>query len=783
MLNFKSISFVLLGCLLVVCSCNSDSIIVAQGETIKSVEPFILTDVKLLDGPFKHATELNIKSLLQYEPDRLLARFRSEAGLEPKAEAYGGWEAESLAGHSLGHYLSACSLMYLSTGNEEFKNRSVYIVNELDSIQQANGGEYLGAFSNGKKIFEEEIASGEIRSQGFDLNGIWAPFYTHHKVMAGLRDSYRLLGNEQALRVEKHFADWIGSIVLGLNHEQVQNMLHCEFGGVQETLADLYVDTQDEKYMKIAKVFHHDEIIDPLTKGIDILPGKHGNTQIPKLIASSRLYEITGNDNYRKPAEFFWNTVVNHHTYVTGGHGNHEYFGKPDSLRNRLSDGTTETCNVYNMLKLSEHLLSWEPRPEVADYYERALFNHILSSQHPESGRVIYNLSLEMGGHKNYEDPFSFTCCVGSGMETHSKYGRNIYYKNDDELYVGQYIASEVDWKEKKVKLAQNTKYPEEDKTHFTFTMEQPQKFSFYVRYPYWAENGIYIEINGKPQKINANPGSFLALNRNWKNNDEVTIRIPFSLRLESMPDDKKRIAVFNGPLVLAGSLGTVDDDKATEVDYVPVLMSEERNPKIWLEKLEGETNTFKTIKIGKPRDVVMKPFYKTNDERYSLYFDLFNQEKWEQYQKENMEEAKRAKKLKDMTYDSFQPGEMQTERNHNFIGDKLNLIADFRGRKARSVERGGWMSFDLKVRSEANMALVIEYWGGFTGSKTFDILIDGEKIATENISSKKDGQFINIQYDIPSELTKGKKKITVKLQPHTGHRAGPFFFARTIKQ
>jgi DUF1680 family protein len=240
--------------------------------------------------------------------------------------------------------------------------------------------------------------------------------------------------------VARGFADWIGTIVLDLDNEEVQRMLNCEFGGIQEVLADLYADTGDEKYLRIARVFHHEAVIDPLRAGEDILPGIHGNTQIPKLIAAARLYELEGKEADRQPAEFFWDRVVHHHSYVTGGHGNHEYFGQPDQLRDRLSDETTETCNVYNMLKLSRHLFFWEPRAAVADYYERALWNHIRATQHPETGRVIYNLSLEMGGHKTYQDPEWFTCCVGTGMETHSKYGGNIYYHNEDELYVSQFV-------------------------------------------------------------------------------------------------------------------------------------------------------------------------------------------------------------------------------------------------------------------------------------------------------------------------------------------------------
>jgi DUF1680 family protein len=763
-------------------ACGPGPITPSEGPP-KAVEPFPLTVVKLLEGPFRHATELNVASLLRYDPDRLLARFRIEAGLDPRAEPYGGWEAQSLAGHSLGHHLSACALMYQTTGDERFLQRESYIVDELAEVQEANGGGYIGAFENGRKIFEEEIAQGEIRSQGFDLNGIWSPFYTHHKVLAGLRDAYRLCGNERALEVARGFADWIGTIVLGLNNEQVQEMLHCEFGGVQETLADLYADTGEEKYLEIARVFHHEAIIDPLAEGRDILPGKHGNTQIPKLIASSRLYEITGNETDRRPAEFFWKTVVDHHSYVTGGHGNHEYFGEPDQLRNRLSEGTTETCNVYNMLKLSRHLFMWEPRAEVADYYERALFNHILASQHPETGRVIYNLSLEMGGHKTYQNPEWFTCCVGTGMETHSKYGANIYYHNEEELYVSQYIASAVDWPEKGLTITQQTNYPEEQGARYAFALEHPTDLTLYLRYPRWAQAGIEIDINGEARKVKGTPGSFLAIGRTWQDGDEVAVRFPFTLRLETMPDDEDRIAVFYGPLVLAGDLGPVEDEHAKDRQYVPVLMSEERSPEAWLEPVASQVNTFRTVDVGNPRDIVLKPFYQTHDRRYSVYFDLFNEEKWAAHQAAYQAELERKRELEAKTYDAFQPGEMQAEGDHNFQGDRLNRMEDFKGRKARGAERGGWLSFDMKVLPDEPMALVIEYWGGFTGSKTFDILVDGQKIATENISGKKDGSFLDVPYELPPELTAGKTSVTVKLNPHTGHRAGPFFYARTVRK
>lgn len=751
-------------------------------ESNGALTPFPLTAVELLDGPFQHATALNMKSLLAYDPDRLLANFRKEAGLEPKGEVYGGWESMSLAGHSLGHHLSACAFMYQTTGDQRFLDRVNYIVDELALCQEADGGGYIGATPRGKQILEEEVAKGAIRAQAFDLNGIWAPYYTQHKVLAGLRDAYRLAGNEKALTVAAGFAGWLATIVEGLSDEQVQEMLHCEHGGIQEVLADLYADTGDGKYLTLARTFHHKAILDSLAMEVDILPFKHGNTQIPKLIAQARLYELTGEEEARRSAEFFWATVVNHHSYVTGGHGNHEYFGRPNALRNRLSDETAETCNVYNMLKLSRHLFLWEPRVEVADYYERALFNHILSSQHPENGRVVYNLSLEMGGHKAFQDPEWFTCCIGTGMENHSKYGANIYYHSDDELFVTQYIASTLHWEEKGVRLTQNTRYPEEERTALAVSTAQPATFTLTLRYPAWAEKGMAVMVNGEAQEINQEPGSFVRIRRTWEEGDTIVVDFPFSLRLEPMPDDAGRVAVCYGPLVLAGDLGPADNSTAAyQDDYVPVFMSEERNPEAWLEAVPGQVNTFKTQGVGRPRDVVLRPFYQVYDRNYSVYFDLYNEEKWTRRQASLQTERQLRKILEAMTHDLFQPGVPQSEEDHRFAGERTEVL-EFRGRKARVAERGGWFSMVMKVPPDESASLVVEYWGGFTGSKTFDILVDGQRIATENISNKQDGAFLDQGYPIPAELTAGKEEVEVRFAPHEGHRAGPLFGVRTVR-
>jgi DUF1680 family protein len=538
-----------------------------------------------------------------------------------------GWENETLAGHSLGHYLSACSMMYQTTGDKRFLERVNYIIGELKFLQDTDGNGYIGAFPNGKKILSEEVAKGNIRAKSFDLNGIWSPFYTEHKIMAGLRDAYRYCGNTIALDVEKRFADWLDGIVSPLNDAQVQTMLSCEHGGISETLADLYADTRDEKYLGISKIFYHKAILDSLKERKDILPGKHCNTNIPKLIALSRIYELTGDTSDLNAAKFFWKTVVNHHSYVTGGNGNKEYFGPGDKLRNQLGDETTETCNVYNMLKLSEHLFEWEASARVADFYERALFNHILSSQNPETGNVTYNLSLAMGGFKDFQDPFSFTCCVGSGMENHSKYGKNIFYHNENELFVFQYIASELNWKEKGTIVSQTTSFPEEQGSHFEFKCEKPVNFTLMVRYPAWARNKIEIMVNSRNITVADQPGSYIPIERVWNTGDKVDVRIPFSLRLEQMPDDSNRVAVMYGPLVLAGDLGPVADTSIKDTMYVPVMITSKRDPSMWMKPVEGKPNTFITLNTGKPRDVEMKPFYTIFNRRYSIYWDLGKQD------------------------------------------------------------------------------------------------------------------------------------------------------------
>lgn len=744
-------------------------------------QPFPIDRIELLDGPFRHATELNVEALLRYQPDRFLANFRKEAGLAPRMDHYGGWESNTISGHSLGHYLSACSLMLDTTNDERFKERVDYIVDELAECQNADGEGYVGAIPDGKRVFVDEIAQGNIRSKGFDLNGIWVPLYTQHKLLAGLHDAYRLCGNQKALEVAKALGDWYCKILLPLSHEATQTMLQCEHGGINEAFAELYADTGEQQYLDLSRKLHHEAVLGPLAQGIDCLPGIHANTQIPKLVGLARRYELTGDETDRKAAEFFWDRVVNHHSYVTGGHCFNEYFGQPDQLNNRLGPDTTETCNVYNMLKLTRHVFQWTADAKVADFYERALYNHILSSQHPEDGRVIYNLTLEMGGCKHYQDPEDFTCCVGTGMENHSKYGEAVYFHGDDSLYVNLFIASQLDWHEKGVVLRQETNFPDGDTTTLRFTCAQPTRLALKLRRPYWTENGIELTFNGEPLAVQSEPSSYVTLDRTWKSGDVVQLTMPMTLRTEAMPDNPNRVALMYGPLVLAGDLGPEDTPEATKPDFVPVLIGADRPVADWVKPVVGQPNTFQMVDVGRPRDVLLRPFYKTHNRRYSIFWDKFTEAEWNKRQAEYEAERKRQAQLEARTLDVVQPGEMQPERDHNMQGERTSAGKHLGRGWRHAVD--GWFSLDMKIAPDSPIVLQATYWGDEIGNRNFDILVDGQKIATQKLHRDCGPKFFTVDYTLPAELTNGKNQVTVRFQSESGNFAGGLFGLRTLRQ
>jgi hypothetical protein len=602
-------------------------------------EPFDLQDVRLLDGPFRGAMLRDKAYLLSLDTDRLLHNFRVNVGRPSTVQPYGGWEEPKceLRGHSVGHYLSACALMYASTGDETLKQRAGDIVAELARCQEAspNVGFYAGYLSAFPESFIDRV---EMRQQ------VWAPWYTLHKIMAGLLDTHQLCGNPQALDVLVKMADWVKFRVDRLTEAQMQASLDTEFGGMNEVLANLYAVTGNPDHLRIARAFDHKKIFDPLARGEDNLNGLHANTQIPKMIGAAREFELTGEARYQTIARTFWDAIALHRSYVIGGHSDREHFFPVTDFARHLSPDTCETCNTYNMLKLTRHLFELNPDAAAMDFYERGLYNHILASQDPEKNMFVYLMSLKPGHFKTYSTPEdSFWCCVGTGMENHAKYADTIYFHDAGALWVNLFIASELAWKEKGLVVRQETQFPESDTTRLTFKCAKPVTLALNLRQPAWAESGMTLTVNGTKQKLQSQPGSYYTLKRKWKDGDRLEIRLPMTLRTEALPGNPDSMAILYGPIVLAGELGTNNmpspyarnqtDLNRVAAPEAPVLVCDRNNLLKRVEPVAGRPLTFQTKGIGQPQDVTLIPFYQMHHQRYSVYWKLLSPETWKQKQ------------------------------------------------------------------------------------------------------------------------------------------------------
>ena len=734
---------------------------------------FNLQDVQLLDGPFKKAMEADVRYLQVIEPDRLLADFREQAGLKAKGAHYGGWEHSGLAGHTLGHYLSACAMHYATSHDKQFLDKVNYIVDELAECQPKRNG-YVGAIPKEDSLWAE-VEKGNIRSRGFDLNGAWSPWYTVHKIMAGLLDAYLYCDNKKALTVETGMANWTAHLLRNLPDSSLQRMLFCEYGGMNDVLVNTYALTGEKKYLDLSYKFHDKRILDSLALQKDILPGKHSNTQIPKVIGCIRRYELTAGDKDKTIADFFWKTVVNGHTYAPGGNSNYEYLGPANQLNETLTDNTMETCNTYNMLKLTRHLFALQPAANLMDYYERALYNHILSSQNHSTGMMCYFVPLRMGTQKEFSDSFNtFTCCVGSGMENHVKYGESIYYQGaNGSLYVNLFIASRLNWKEKGVVIEQQTQLPESNWVRFAIKATRPVSFTLRIRNPYWSKQGSWIAVNGKEQ-TNLQPGAdgYFTITRTWKTGDAVIFKPNLQLYTQSMPDNPNRLAVFYGPVVLAGVLGNKEPDPVTGI---PVLVSTEVNPASWLKADNSQPLVFHSVNTGQPQEVILKPFHQVQKEFYNVYWDLFTPQGWIEQQKLYEAERKKRHEMEVSTVDLLRLGEMQPERDHEFTGEKINTSEEHT-RKYRLAHPGGYFSFNLKVDPEKTNNLLCTYWGMDNRGRTFDILVNDVTIATEDLNKYKSSKFYDIVYPIPVEVTKGKQQVKVTFKPAAHGMVGPLY-------
>lgn len=586
------------------------------------VRPFPMKQVRLGQGPCTAAMEADRKYLHSLPPDRLLHTFRINAKIASSAQPLGGWEAPDceLRGHYAGgHYLSAVALMYASTGDDGLKKNGDTVVAELANCQKGlNDGGYLSAFP--VEFFDR------LRNR----ERVWAPFYTIHKIMAGLLDMYLYTGNEQALEVLEKMAGWTASYTGSFSYDHMQRILGTEYGGMSETLSNLYVVTGKPYYLHVAQRFDKKWFFDPLASHRDELKGLHVNTHIPQVIAAARYYELTGDRYYRDIAEYFWDEVVSERSYCTGGTSNHESWNTdPGKLANELSTNTTEDCCAYNMMKLTRHLFGWNPEARYMDYYERLLFNHRLGTINPDDGTMMYYLPLASGYWKVFGKPYdSLWCCTGTGSEEYAKLTDTIYFHDDDSLYVNLYVDSSLEWAEKGLQVKQETHFPEQQGTTLTITAKSPQQVAINLRVPYWAEAGN-VKVNGATLKVFSSPSSYLTLERAWKTGDKIEINLPMKLHIDAMPDDPSVQAMMYGPIVLAGRFDAVSKEmlygdyepKPTDQRKVPDIIADANQPTAWVEADSKQPLTFRAL--GQSQDMTLVPLYQVINDRYAVYWKV----------------------------------------------------------------------------------------------------------------------------------------------------------------
>lgn len=611
---------------------------VLQDQLSSPVQAFDLHQIRLLDGRFKENMLREQSWIKQLDTKRLLHSFRNNSGVYTANEGgyfamkkYGGWESLDcdLRGHSTGHLLSGLALMYAQTGDDYYKLKADSLVKGLSEVQTALNQEgYLSAFPQ------------ELINRNLTGKSVWAPWYTLHKIYAGLIDQYLYCDSKQALEIAEKMGLWAYKKLQFVSPEQRRIMLRNEFGGINESFYNLYAITGEKEFQWLAEFFYHNETIDPLKEGKDVLDPKHANTFISKLLGLTRSYEIVGKGDADTIAAFFWNTLINHHSFATGSNSDKEHFFKSDELSKHLSGYTGETCNVYNMLKLTRHLYTHTGDVKYADYYEKALFNHILGQQDPATGMVAYFLPMLAGAHKVYSTPEnSFWCCVGSGFENHAKYGEGIYYHDANSVFINLFMASELNWKEQNFSLKQETIFPQNGQAKFTITAAPTQPLGIKIRYPSWAKS-VVVKLNGKVQKLQNLAGGYISLSQKWKVNDIIEVEFPMELSLKPTNDNPNKIAITYGPIVLAGKMGTaqmnspapysdpsVYNDYYKYQDHIPadIITSLHLNPQnitSTIEKVPNEALTFKT----KAEGIILQPLYNIHRERYVVYWDMIHE-------------------------------------------------------------------------------------------------------------------------------------------------------------
>lgn len=752
--------------------------------------------VNLLDGMFKNSQQKGKEYLLYLDIDRLVAPCYEAAGKTAKKERYGGWESMEIAGHSIGHWLSAAATMYQVTGDEALNKKLEYALSELAAVQSFDKDGYVSGVP--RDCFDQ-VFSGEFEVGNFNLGGSWVPWYSIHKIYAGLIDVHYITGSKLALEIVTKLADWAYNGLQSLTKDQFQRMLTCEHGGMNEAFADLYVITNDTRYLELAERFYHEKVLEPLAKGKDDLEGKHANTQIPKVIGVAKLYNITGKEKYKRIATFFWDQVVHYRTYAIGGNSIREHFGPEND--EELGILTTETCNTYNMLKLTEILFGWEQSAHYYDYYERALYNHILASQDPDSGMKTYFVSSEPGHFKVYHSrDHSFWCCTGTGMENPARYNRRIFEKIADRLYVHLFISAEASIKCDDMVVRQQTTFPYQPNTTITIEKAGSEVKEIAFRKPYWLSGASTIRINGNEVKTKEDKG-YLIIEHNCQKGDQITYDLPLHLHRYHAKDDQKKQVIMYGPIVLAGALGRenfpetdiLDDHQALNnhplID-VPVLVTNEPLNE-WIKIKDVEKLVFETEAIGQPghQQLQLKPFYDIHHERYTIYWNIMSEQEFKEF---GDEERKRKAREQKIIVDEVTPNEQQPEVDHN-IQEKNSTSGYSNDVHSgwRDARDEGYFSYDLRVDPEKEMYLYITYnksdfmleINGKKMERDFEIKIDGHVLAREHFNKPNIGELYSKSYPIPKALINDKDKVTVTFYAKRNKVAGGIYHVRMLNE
>lgn len=766
---------------------------------------FPLGDVSLLDGPLKHAYELNAHTLLRYDVDRLLAPFRKEAGLKELAPLFPNWAG--LDGHVGGHYLTAMAF-YAAQGNKECEERMLYMIAELKKCAEAGarnfpswGKGYIGGVPGSDRVFGA-YKQGNLGP----FNGMWVPFYNTHKIQAGLRDAYVYCGNEDALKLFLGTCDWMIEISANLTDEQVERMLGMEHGGINEVLADAYQLTGEQKYLDAARRYSHKWILNPMKEhNAAHLDNIHANTQVPKIVGFARVGELANDEDYKEAARFFWSEVVTNRSLSLGGNSRREHFPSKEACIDFTQDADgLESCNTNNMLKLTEDLYRMDPdNAEYADYFERATFNHILSTQHPEHGGYVYFTSARPRHYRNYSVPNeAMWCCVGTGMENHGKYNQFIYTHNADntELTVNLYAASELNWRERGVVLRQETAFPYGESSRITVAQGKG-KFTIKVRKPSWC-NDFRVNVNGKEYAADQTGKClFIPIDRTWKKGDVIEVSFPMHGSIEHMPNVDQYVSIMYGPIVLAMRAGEEDlrgllaDDsrfgqiasgRKLPVDQAPYLIAN---------KVEDIANDLVPI-AGKPLHFTLKtrmenkiegelePFFELHDSRYMLYWLALSSDGYKEYIDNLAREEQARLELDARTTDKVQPGEQQPESDHFMEADESSNKGVNNSVAFRDARNGASFSYLMQTNGETELGIRVRYWGQDEWRTCeYDLYVDDVLVKEVNNSRKwRSSQWKYETYPIPASALEGKKQVRVKFVAKPHRQVGEIYEVRLVK-